>query len=60
MRFTAPEEADEAYISAALHPADLKNGVADWLVAALEPARGAFEQPEQRALLEELDALGAR
>jgi tyrosyl-tRNA synthetase len=60
LRFSAPEEANEAYMTGGLHPADLKNGVADWLVGALEPARKAFEQPEQRALLEELEALGAR
>lgn len=60
LRFSAPEEANEAYLSGGLHPADLKNGVADWLVGALEPARKAFEQPERRALLEELDTLGAR
>ncbi len=60
LRFTAPEEANEAYLSGGLHPADLKNGVADWLVGALEPARKAFEQPERRALLEELDTLGGR
>jgi tyrosyl-tRNA synthetase len=60
LRFSSPEEANEAYLSGALHPADLKNGVADWLVGALEPARRAFAQPERRALLEELDALGGR
>lgn len=57
LRFTSPEEVDEAFLSGALHPADLKNGVAEWLVAALEPARDAFAQPPQRALLEELAAL---
>lgn len=57
MIFRAAEEVDEAYLSGALHPADLKNAVAEWLIGALEPARQAFAQPEQRALLEELDAL---
>ena len=55
--FTSPEETDEAYLSGALHPADLKNGIAEWLVETLEPARKAFDSPEQRALLDELDAL---
>jgi tyrosyl-tRNA synthetase len=55
--FKSPEETNEAFASGALHPADLKNGVAEWLVETLEPARKAFESPEQRALLEELDAL---
>ncbi|HYM16649.1 MAG TPA: tyrosine--tRNA ligase [Dehalococcoidia bacterium] len=58
LRFTAPQEVDDAYMAGALHPADLKNGVAEWLVGALEPARLAFQQPEQRTLLAELEALG--
>lgn len=57
LRFTSPEEVDEAFLSAALHPADLKNGVAEWLVEALEPARTAFAEPANRALLEELEGL---
>ncbi len=57
LHFASPDEVDEAFRSGALHPADLKNGVAEWLVAALEPARQTFEQPAQRALLEELEAL---
>ncbi len=48
---------DEAFLSGALHSADLKNGVAEWLVEALEPARAIFAQPEQAALLEELERL---
>jgi len=59
MRFGAPEEVDEAFIGGKLHPADLKNGVAEWLVETLEPARKVFEEPEKRALLDELDTLGA-
>jgi tyrosyl-tRNA synthetase len=57
LRFTAPEEVDEAFASGKLHPADLKNGIADWLVDTLAPARRAFESPERRALLDELEAL---
>jgi tyrosyl-tRNA synthetase len=57
LRFTAPEEVDEAFIAGKLHSADLKNGVADWLVDTLAPARRAFEQPDKRRLLEELEAL---
>jgi hypothetical protein len=57
LRFTSPEETDEAFLSGALHPADLKNGIAEWLVDALEPARNTFDAPEQRALLEELERL---
>jgi len=55
--FSSPEEVDEAFLSGALHPADLKNGVAEWLVGALEPARQTFAEPGNRALLEELEQL---
>ena len=44
-------------VSGALHPADLKNGIAEWLVETLEPARRVFEAPEGKALLEELERL---
>jgi tyrosyl-tRNA synthetase len=57
LRFTSPEEVNEAYLSGALHPADLKNGVAEWLVETLEPARRIFEAPEGRALLDDLERL---
>jgi len=57
LRFASPEEVTDAYSSGALHAADLKNGVAEWLVAALAPARAAFTHPENRALLEELEQL---
>jgi tyrosyl-tRNA synthetase len=57
LRFTSADEVDEAFAAGKLHPADLKNGVADWLVETLEPARRAFAEPEKRALLEELEGL---
>ncbi len=57
VRFTDQSEVDEAFLAGKLHPADLKNGVAEWLVETLEPARKAFETPERRRLLEELDDL---
>lgn len=60
LRFTSPEETEQAYSTGALHPADLKNGIADWLVDTLRPAREAFASPEKQALLAELDALVSR
>ncbi len=60
LRFIDPAEVDEAFISGALHPADLKNGVAEWLVETLEPARAAFASPEHQALIAELDELISR
>lgn len=58
--FTSPDEVDEAFLSGALHSADLKNGVADWLVEVLRPAREAFAAPEKQALIAEVDALITR
>ncbi len=60
LRFTSSEETDEAFLSGALHSADLKNSVADWLVDTLRPAREAFSSPDAVALLAELDALITR
>jgi tyrosyl-tRNA synthetase len=57
LRFTSPDEVDEAFASAKLHSADLKNGIAEWLVETLTPARRAFDEPDKRALLEELESL---
>jgi tyrosyl-tRNA synthetase len=58
--FTSPDEVDEAFLSGALHPADLKNGVAEWLVETLRPAREAFASPDKQALIAELDQLVSR
>jgi tyrosyl-tRNA synthetase len=60
MRFTSPEELDQAFIDGKLHSADLKNAVADWLVDTLAPCRAAFASPEQQALIAELDELITR
>lgn len=58
--FTSADEMDEAYLSGSLHPADLKNGVAEWLVETLRPAREAFAAPDKQALIAELDQLVSR
>ena len=60
LRFTSPQEVDEAYVSGGLHPADLKNGVAEWLIETLEPARAVFATPEGQRLLAELEQLLAQ
>jgi tyrosyl-tRNA synthetase len=60
LRFTSPDEVDEAFSSSKLHSADLKNGVADWLVETLAPAREAFASAEKQALIAELDELVSR
>ena len=60
LRFSSPEELEQAYAAATLHPADLKNGVADWLVDTLAPAREAFASDDARALIAELETLITR
>jgi len=40
-----------------LHPADLKNSVAEKLVEILKPARDHFEIPENKAMLDEMNSL---
>jgi tyrosyl-tRNA synthetase len=60
LRFSSAEEADEAYITGKLHAADLKNGIADWLVDTLAPARTAFASRDGQELLAELDTLITR
>ena len=56
---TYPSFADLAadYESGALHPLDLKDGVAERLTEMLEPARQHFDQPGPREMLAELEAL---
>jgi tyrosyl-tRNA synthetase len=60
MRFGDADELDAAFLSGALHPADLKNAVADWLVETLAPAREAFASKDAQALISELDSLISR
>jgi tyrosyl-tRNA synthetase len=60
LRFASPDEVDEAFASGKLHSADLKNGVAEWLIETLAPAREAFASPEKQALIAELDELVSR
>ena len=55
-----PKSSTQAYLAGALHPADLKNGIADWLVDTLAPAREAFASPDKQALIAELDQLITR
>lgn len=42
------------YKSEKLYPLDLKNGLADWIIEKLEPARKHFEKPEVKAGLEKM------
>lgn len=57
MTFNSYEELEKAYVAKEVHPMDLKNALADWLINKLEPARKYFETPERQAALQEIEAL---
>jgi tyrosyl-tRNA synthetase len=44
--YTEVDQLIEDYKSGKLFPLDLKNGLADWIIEKLEPARKHFERPE--------------
>lgn len=48
------------YQNEKLHPMDLKNALAEWLIVKLEPARSRFEQPKQMAALDKMRSLMAK
>jgi tyrosyl-tRNA synthetase len=60
MTFNSYEELESSYASKELHPMDLKNALADWLIKKLEPARKYFEDPKRKAALEEIEKLAAK
>ena len=51
------EELEKSYKSGELHPVDLKNFVAGYLIELLRPARDHFAKSEPKKMLEELEAL---
>lgn len=48
---------EEDFSKGALHPMDLKKGVAENLIELLKPAREHFEKPKNKQMLEELNRL---
>ncbi len=60
MNFKNYEELEKAYAEKQLHPMDLKNAVADYLIEILEPARKYFEDPKRKSALEEIERLTAK
>jgi tyrosyl-tRNA synthetase len=54
--FMSIAEVREAYLAGNLHPSDLKNALAERLIARLEPARRHFEDPVRAAALAEAEA----
>jgi len=58
--YTEVDQLIEDYKSGKLFPLDLKNGLADWLIEKLEPARKHFEKPEVKIGLEKMRELLAK
>lgn len=58
--YTSYEDLEKDYAEKKLHPQDLKNAVAEWLIVKLEPARKYFEDPKRKAALEEIERLTRR
>lgn len=54
------EDVEAFYLAGELHPMDLKNFLADWLIKKLEPIRTAFEEPKLKAALERVEAVLAQ
>jgi tyrosyl-tRNA synthetase len=52
LSYTSLKTLKENYSSGALHPLDLKSGVADWLIKKLAPARAHFEKTKPKAGLD--------
>lgn len=55
--FERYEDLAEAYASGALHPMDAKAALTERLITMLEPARAHFAEPEQAAMLRELESV---
>jgi tyrosyl-tRNA synthetase len=52
--YTEVDKLIDDYKSGELFPLDLKNGLADWLIEKLKPAREYFEKPETKEGLEKM------
>lgn len=55
--YNSYEELERDYAGKKLHPMDLKNAVADWLIEMLQPAKKHFEDPKRKAASEEIEKL---
>lgn len=60
MVFNSYEELEKAYSEKTLHPMDLKNTLADWLIKTLEPVKKRFDSEEKQATIKELEKLTTR
>lgn len=57
LEYSSYQDLEKDYAEKKLHPQDLKNAVADWLIKKLEPAREYFEDPKRKKALEEIERL---
>ncbi|MCC7449689.1 MAG: tyrosine--tRNA ligase, partial [Anaerolineae bacterium] len=55
--FNTFDELKNAYADKKLHSMDLKNGLAQALIDLLEPVRKHFEEPEIKAMWQEMESL---
>jgi tyrosyl-tRNA synthetase len=55
--YNSYKELENDFTEKKLHPADLKEAVAESLIKLLEPARKHFEQPNVKRMLEELEKM---
>jgi len=60
LTYTSYEDLEKDYVDKKLHPQDLKNAVAEWLIKKLEPARIYFEDPKRKQALEEIEKLTSK
>ena len=58
--YNSYEDLEKDYADKKLHPQDLKNAVAEWLIKKLEPARIYFEDPKRKKALEEIEKLTSK
>ena len=57
LEYSSYEQLEKDYADKKLHPQDLKNAVAEWLIKKLEPVRIYFEDPKRKSALEEIEKL---
>lgn len=57
LTYASYENLEKDYVDKKLHPQDLKNALAEWLIEELDPVRKYFEEPTKKATLEEVERL---
>jgi len=60
LSYSSYQDLEKDYADKKLHPQDLKNAVANWLIEKLAPVREYFEDPAKKDSLEELVKLSPK